>query len=171
MHSNVLFRKVTLIGESEHLLGVAEKCLSSAELSAVNSLLAHVRLPAISDGQAVKVASRLVRKDGTTFFSMAYKRVRVRNSYTVQYSGGHGQICNFVVVDGLDYVLVLIYKLLQRSNIGYSALDALSVSTITAVSRGPIVCVPSTALQRKCVFINGSSTSYVLSFPNSLVYD
>ena len=58
------FRKVTLIGESERLLGVAERCLPSAELSAVNTLLAYMRLPAICDGQAVKVASHLVREDG-----------------------------------------------------------------------------------------------------------
>lgn len=144
-----LFRKVTLVGESEHLLGVAEKCLSSAELSAVNSFLADVWLSAICDGQAVK------------------KRVRVRNSYTVQYSGGVGQICNFVVIDGLEYVLVLIYKLLRSTNVGYRALD-LSVS-IAAVSRGPIISIPSTELQRKCVFISGSTSSYVVSFPNSHV--
>ena len=65
----------------------------------------------------------------------------------------------------------ILHKLLQSSNIGYTALDALSASTIAAVSRGPIVCVPSSALKRKCVFVNGSTSSYVLSFPNSLVYD
>ena len=76
------------------------------------------------------------------FFSVAYKRVKVRNSYTVQYSDGVGQICNFVVVDGLSYVLVLIYKRLPSSSIGY---NALSVSTI---ARGPIICIPSSVRPR-----------------------
>ena len=97
--------------------------------------------------------------------------MRVRNSYTVQYSGGFGQICSFVALDGLSYVLVLLIKLLQLPGTGYEAVDSLLHSSIKPVTCGPMVCIASSALHSKCVFIGGPSSSYVASFPYSLVYD
>ena len=166
-----MYRKATLIGEEERILGVVVRCLSPAELLAVNLLLSELNLPSVEDDQRVQVASRLITDDGTTYYSTAYRRVKVRNSYTVQYCGGFGQICGFIALDGLSCVLVLVVKLLQSAGTGYHAVDSLSHSTIKPVTCGPMVCIRSSALKSKCVFINGSSSSYVASFPYSLMYD
>ena len=96
----------------EHVLGVVLSTLSPTELAAINLLISELDFPLIEQDQRVQVASRLITEDGITFYSTAYKRVRVRNSYTVHYSSGFGQICCFVALDGLSYVLVLT-KLLQ----------------------------------------------------------
>ena len=166
-----MHRKSTLVGEGEHVLGIVLRTLSPTELAAINLLISELDFPLIEQDQRVQVASRLITEDGTTFYSTAYKRVRVRNSYTVQYSSGFGQICCFVALDGLSYVLVLLTKLLQLAGTGYEAVDSLSYSSIKPVTCGPMVCIPSSALHSKCVFIGGSSISYVASFPYSLMYD
>ena len=160
-----------MIGDGEHALGVMMRYLPPAELSAVNSFLSQFNLPLLTDNQRVQVASRLLTQDGTTYHSTAYRRVKVRNSYTVQYRGGFGQICGFVAIDGLSYVLVLIVKLLPSAGTGYDAIDSLSHSTIKPVTCGPVICIKSSELKSKCVFINGSVNSYVASFPYSLMYD
>lgn len=157
-----------MIGEGERILGVLMRCLS---LSAVNSFLSQFNLPLLAGDQQVRVASRLLTEDGTTYYSTAYRRVKVRNSYTVQYCGGFGQICGFITLDGLSYVLVLVVKLLLSAGTGYDAVDSLFQSTIKPVTCGPLVCIRSSELKSKCVFINGSVSSYVASFPYSLMYD
>ena len=63
------------------MLGVLVRCLSLVELSAVNLLLSKLNVPPIRDDERVKVASRLLTEDGTTYYSTAYRCVR--NSYTV----------------------------------------------------------------------------------------
>ena len=72
-------RKSTLVGEG----GVVLRNLSPTELAAINLLISELDLPPIEKDQRVQVASHLITEDGTTYYSTAYKRVRVRNSYTV----------------------------------------------------------------------------------------
>ena len=164
-----LYRKITSVGESQHLFGVVHRCLSAAELSAVNVLLSQINSLPIQANQPVKVASRFLMADGMTYFSTAYRRVRVRNSYTVElYSGGFGQICGFVAIDRLDCVLV---RLSQTSTIEYDSLSSLSRPRIIPVTSGAMMCVKAEVLKAKCVFVHGSTASYVVCFPNSLIYD
>ena len=47
-----------MIGEGERVLGVSVRCLSPAELSAVNLLLSELNLPPVEQDQRVEVASR-----------------------------------------------------------------------------------------------------------------
>lgn len=97
----ILYRKSTLVGEGDHVLGVVMRSLSSTELAAINLHISELDLPPIEQDQRIQVASRLIKEDGTMYYSTSYKRVRVRNSYTVQYSGGFGQISSFVTLDGV----------------------------------------------------------------------
>ena len=159
------------------------RCLSPGELTLVNQLLSQHHFRNISAHDTVQVGSRLVLDDGaqsqcTTYFSTKYKRVKVRNSFTVRYSEGFGQVSAFIAIDGLDCVVVLLEKLVQTSTcqnqfrIGHDALDNLPSSELVPVAHGPPMCVLSTSLKGKCVFVNaGSSGLFVISFPFSLLYD
>ena len=51
---------------------------------------------------------------------------------------------------------MLIVKLLQGAGTGYDAVDSLSRSTIKPVTCGPLICIRSSELKSKFVFINGS---------------
>ena len=61
----LLYRKSTLVGESEHVLGVVMRTLSPTELAAINLLISELDLPPIEQDQRVQVASRLITEDRT----------------------------------------------------------------------------------------------------------
>ena len=72
---------------------------------------------------------------------------------------------SFVTLDRLSSMLVLI-KLLQLAGTGYEAIALL----IKPVTYGPMVCIHLQHFTAN-MFISGSSSSHVASFPHSLIYD
>ena len=106
-------RRPVSMGQGGYLLGVTERVLCPNELSVVNQFLMQIRVPCVRE---VKVGSHLFLDDNTVFYLAGYKRMKVRNSYTVKYLHRVGQISAFLSVnDGLDHIFVLLVKLVQTA--------------------------------------------------------
>ena len=67
------------------------------------------------------------------------------------------------------------YIIKHHIHISHNALDYVSVSKILPVCRGDILCVPVTALIRRCVLVEVNDSvnkcTYVVSFPNNILSD
>ena len=162
-------------------MGTFLKTLSRNELQLLNETLVSSNLPSSCD--TVSAGFRCV-KNKTLYYSKKYKRVKARNSYTVQFSVdsnlAYGKIKFLVFV--YHEVFVFISKLQPLASscethfaVSHSSLDRLPTSSIIPLypDLETEMCIHAESLVSKCVFINvtDSNEQYVVSFPNTLLQD
>ena len=150
--------------------------LSDEVLQVVNLRMSEHDLPAVGAQQAVPKFYRMIIKN-TLYFSVEYKRVKIRNSYTVVYiDSDDGKelfflqlyMGNFAFLLSLDPLPVTCQA---HFGLAHTALDLVH-RLIPVNDCGCLKCVPASAILCKCVYIaiNGIQT-YVVTFPNQLLSD
>lgn len=152
--------------------------LSEDVLQVVNLKLCDHGFPTIQSQQLVqKFYKMMIRK--SLFFSLEYKRVKSRNSYTVVYiEDGREQFgkilfflqlytTSFVVLSNLQSLPVTCQA---HFGLAHSALDI--VHKLIPVNDGDsLKCVPASAIVCKCVYMAIDGKTYVVTFPNELLDD
>ena len=164
------------------------KALTDQEVHLLNAQLQWIAPgESVSTGAQCTIAYRLA-KGNAVFYSSTYKRIKKRNSYTVVFQedsgcAAYGQILFFVSVSNNVFVFVSKFEVLcvtcqSHFGLSHDSLDKLSVSRIVLIesNSGELVCIPASQLQAKCIFVSVTNSSsscyqYVVTFPNTLLYD
>ena len=114
----------------------------------------------------------------TILYSESYTRVRLRNSFTVQYSmcgvQKFGKIRYFVHANRNTYAMLTtlvsddeIENLQQHFHLTNDCLDKIPTDYgLVVVKEGPVQCIPVSQIKRKCVFIIVDDIQYVAIVPN-----
>lgn len=112
-------------------------------------------------------------------YSAEYRRVTVRNTYTIAYHDGNdvmfGLVQYFIHVSGQTGAVLKPFICTSCSahfNLAYDALDNLPSSHfMRVVSVRSLNFVPLVNFLSKCILMEFSHGTYVVSFPNSLTFD
>ena len=159
---------------ADGLIDEKYETLIHEELDLLNNCLLAVRLPLIE--LPIKVAYRAIWNN-SVFYSIRYKRVKARNSYTVQWCTErvdlYGRILCFVSVHNSVFILMNQLKPLEAPHIVGSALNELTRSKIVPVTSGSKIFVPLPLRMHKCVHIciADADLQYVVTFPNEFLAD
>lgn len=112
----------------------------------------------------------------TILYSESYTRVRLRNSFTVQYSmcgvQRFGKILYFIHVNGKTYAMLKTLvsddeSLQQHFHSTNDCLDKIPTDYgLVVVKEGPVQCIQVSQVKRKCVFIVVDDIQYVAIVPN-----
>ena len=125
-------------------------------------VLKRLRTYTTDPGETVTMGYRLLVVDHEVYYSSQFTRVKAKNSCTVKYSAdgvvSYGEIHFFASLQ--NHLFAFIHELSictttckHHSNTSHDALDCIPVSKIVPVCWGDLVCVPVTALIRKCVLV------------------
>ena len=130
----------------------------------------------------MRVGERLV-VDKTTYYSKQYKRVKARNSYTVELTipgDATGQL-DFGHIQFFIQLPVGIFapgNVFKQVDASCSAHFSVSNSSLQLMNRlhvlkdeYSVVCVPVSSLKRKCVFMQMDDVLYTAQLPNSFLFD
>ena len=175
----------TVAGQQQHCCMVVNPfCdqLSDEVLQVVNLRMSEHDLPAgVGAQQAVPKFYRMIIKN-TLYYSVKYKRVKIRNSYTVVYIDSDdgkehfGKIVFFLQLYMGNFAVLLSPDPLPVTcqahfGLAHTALDLVH-RLIPVNDCGCLKCVPAFAIVCKCVYIaiDGIQT-YVVTFPNQLLSD
>lgn len=162
------------------LIGEGFCRLNGQYLNTLNNKLKEDNVSEVAEGTSIIVAHRLVLNN-CLYYSEQYKRVKSRNSYTVQYGSSFkfGKMQFFVSIHKKIYVIItelnpVLVSSKEHFQINNFALDKMSTSKLFPVVTGNDVCLQVTPslLLSKCVYIHVSDPfQYVVTFPNRLVFD
>lgn len=121
-----------------------------------------------------------IMKENSVFFSAGYSRVRVRNSYTVEYVDDDdikiGKILYYVHVITVTFAVIRellpVFGVSNYFNLSNDSLDCLHCSRILPISsEESISFVPVKDITKKIVFMNFGTKMYIATFPNNLTHD
>lgn len=119
-----------------------------------------------------KVSSFLrLRRNGEVFYSKMYTRVKIRNSFTIAYNAdsdqcSYGQIMYFILVYNKPAAVISILRplpILPSFNPCEFIVPVETTHSVVVIDVCAILC--------KCVFVEVSSSSYVVKFPSSVNLD
>lgn len=157
--------------------------------SLCNTLFGHVSLSKTSVGHGLWALGRVMVKEleqvvaeqlgvatapvfyrllkrSKIFYSKNYKRTKKRNSYTVMYRDGFGQVLYFINLTDKTIAVV------QKLDISLDVRFVLHKSTLYASSTTTITLVPVEHLLEKCVFMGiNAAEQYIARIPSHIVMD
>ena len=150
------------------------------KVTSVSRHSSPIELPCADNNQQTPIHKFFrVIVNQSLLYSVEYRRVTVRNTYTIAYHDVDcvmfGLIQYFIHVSGRTGAVLKSLVCTSCSahfGVAYNALDSLPSSHfMRVVSVGSLTFVPLVNFLSKCVLMEFSHGTYVVSFPNTLTFD
>ena len=163
--------------------GASLLLLSAAVVHHANDHLQSIgSRPSCREGSRVQVFYR-AEKYGTVFYSVKYTRVKIRNSYTVTYTGRSGEtkygLIQYFFVSDTSILPLVVVKVLERCTV--SLQDNFNVTDSNVNQLTPFLVPVRESdecdvtdlgnIQEKCLYITFPSEftdKYIIRFPHKM---